>query len=83
MNIFDKICCVLAFLLGVALLILGALGLFMGCNANFTLPPILGVIPAFAGWGIVKAIVVAWKSPRKKVREQAVTIPQGEVKDMI
>lgn len=67
MNIFDKICAVAAFALGAVLLVLGVLGLFTGCNANFTLPPILGVIPAFVGWGIVKPVVVAWNRPRKKV----------------
>ena len=65
MNIFDKICAVLAFGLGAVLLVLGVIGLFTGCNANFTLPPILGVLPAIAGWGIIKPIIVAWKSPRK------------------
>lgn len=64
MNIFDKICAVLAFALGIVLLLLGALGLFTGCKANFTLPPILGVVPALVGWGILKPIWVAWKKPR-------------------
>jgi len=64
-NIFDKICAVLAFLLGGTLLVLGALGLFTGCKAHFTLPPILGVLPALVGWGIIKPIIVAWKSPAK------------------
>ena len=66
MNVFDKICAVLAFILGIILILLGAVGLFTGCKANFSLPPILGVIPALVGWGIVKAILVAWGSPRKK-----------------
>jgi hypothetical protein len=62
-NLFDKICAVLAFALGAALLILGVIGLFTGCRAHFTLPPILGALPAIAGWGIIKPIIVAWKSP--------------------
>jgi len=66
MNVFDKICAVLAFILGIILILLGAVGLFTGCKANFSLPPILGVIPALVGWGIIKAIFVAWRSPRKK-----------------
>lgn len=65
MNIFDKICAVLAFVLGGTLLVLGVLGLFTGCKAHFTLPPILGVLPALVGWGIIKPIIVAWKSPAK------------------
>ena len=62
MNIFDKICAVLGFLLGTVFLLLGAFGLFFGCNAHFTLPPIVGALPLLFGWGIVKPIVVAWKS---------------------
>ena len=56
LNGFDKFCCILAALLGIAFLILGILGLFMSVNANFTLPPVLGVIPAFVGWGVLKAM---------------------------
>jgi len=56
MNGFDKFCAVFAFLLGLALLVLGTIGLFTGCRAYFTLPPVAGVIPAFLGWGIVRAV---------------------------
>lgn len=63
MNAFDKICAALAFLLGIALLVLGVVGVFTGCKAHFTLPPVLGVIPAFVGWGIVRAVYVAWNRP--------------------
>ena len=63
MNAFDRICAVTAFVLGVILLALGALGTFTGCRANFTLPPVLGIFPAFVGWGILRAIVIAWKVP--------------------
>jgi len=62
MNVFDKACAVFAFILGVVLLLLGIVGLFVGCRANFSLPPILGALPALAGWGICKCIVVAWNS---------------------
>ncbi len=65
MNWFDKTCAVLAFALGIVLLLLGVLGLFTGCRANFSLPPVLGVLPAFVAWGILKPVVVAWKKPRK------------------
>lgn len=63
MNIFDKICACMAFVLGIVLIILGIMGAFLGCNANFLLPPIYGAIPAIIGWGVVKPIIVAWKKP--------------------
>ena len=62
MNIFDKICACMAFVMGVIFLILGLIGAFMGCNANFSLPPILGAIPALVGWGIIRPIIVAWRN---------------------
>ena len=62
MNLFDKICAVLAIVLGGIFLLLGIPGIFLGCKANFTLPPILGVLPALIGWGIIKSIIVAWKN---------------------
>jgi hypothetical protein len=61
---FDRFCAVIAFALGIVLLILGGFGLFVGCNANFTLPPILGAVPALVGWGIVKSVRVAWRIRR-------------------
>ena len=39
MNLFDKFCAALAFALGILLLVLGCIGLFAGCQANFSLPP--------------------------------------------
>jgi len=60
MSVFDKFCAVFAFALGMALLFFGILGLFMGCQAYFTLPPLYGCLPAFVGWGIVRAIYLAW-----------------------
>jgi hypothetical protein len=72
LNVFDKICVVLAILLGMVLGILGILGVFVGCNANFTLPPVLGVLPLFVGWGIIKGGLVAWRlsDERKSQMEQ-------------
>jgi hypothetical protein len=61
LNAFDKFCAAIGFVFGLLFLLLGALGLFMGCTAYITLPPVLGVIPAFAGWGIIRAVYVAWK----------------------
>jgi hypothetical protein len=69
MNAFDKICAVLAFPLGVVLLVLGIIGLFVGCNASFVLPPILGVVPAFVGWGIIRPVVVAWKHSSRALQQ--------------
>jgi hypothetical protein len=63
-NGFDKFCAVGAFVLGLVFLVLGVLGLFIGCKAYFTLPPLLGVVPAFIGWGIVRAVYFAWQEPR-------------------
>ncbi|HEV3418098.1 MAG TPA: hypothetical protein VG056_14830 [Pirellulales bacterium] len=61
LNAFDKFCIAIAFLVGVAFLFLGAVGLFLGCSAHFSLPPIVGVFPALVGWGIVRATLVALK----------------------
>ena len=62
MNVFDKLCAALAFLLGLVLLVLGVIGALAGCKANFALPPVLGVVPAFVGWGIVRAVYFAWNA---------------------
>jgi hypothetical protein len=64
MNAFDKFCAIFSFLLGLVLLGLGAVGLFLGCSAHFTLPPVLGILPAFVGWGIVRAVYFGWNRPR-------------------
>ena len=68
MNLFDKICAVLAFVLGIIFVLLGVFGAFTGCKANFTLPPILGIIPLLVGWGIIKSILVAWKRPENQTQ---------------
>lgn len=60
---FDNACAGAALILGIVLLVLGVLGVFLGCSAHFRLPPMLGVLPAFIGWGIVKSVKVAWRSP--------------------
>jgi len=60
MNAFDKLCAIPAFILGILFIVLGAIGLFAGCKANFTLPPIFGVFPALVGWGIVRAVYFGW-----------------------
>lgn len=63
MNTFDRICAAVAFVMGAVFMLLGVIGLFTGCRAHFALPPILGVAPAFIGWGIVRAVMVAWRTP--------------------
>jgi formate/nitrite transporter FocA (FNT family) len=70
LNSFDKFCATIGFAMGLVLLILGAVGLFMGCTAYFTLPPVFGVIPAFAGWGITRGIYVAWKMTNRSGANQ-------------
>ena len=62
MNFFDKFCAVFAFILGAIFLLLGVMGLFVGCNAHFSLPPILDAAPALVGWGIVRPVMIAWKN---------------------
>jgi hypothetical protein len=63
MNRFDRICAVFAFLFATVLVLAGILGLFLGCHVHFTLPPVLGVLPAFAGWGIIRCVILAWNAP--------------------
>ena len=70
MSVFDRVCAVLACVLGIVFLILGLFGVFAGCQANFTLPPIVGGLPALVGWGIIRSVRVAWQSdaPRRRPR---------------
>ncbi len=65
MNLLDRICAVPAFALGLAFLLLGGIGLFAGCKANFSLPPVLGGLPALVGWGILRPIWIAWRVRRE------------------
>ncbi len=69
MTTFDGICAGAGAVLGVVLLLLGVLGLFAGCQAQFSLPPVLGALPAFIGWGILKAVKVAWNTSPDKPRQ--------------
>jgi hypothetical protein len=61
MTSFEKFCAVPAFIFGIIFLILGVFGLFLGCKFSITLPPVLGVLPAIIGWGILRSIAVAWR----------------------
>jgi hypothetical protein len=65
LNVFDKFCAAIAFVMGLLLLVMGALGLFFGCYAYIKSPPVLGAFPAFAGWGIIRAVYVAWKTTNR------------------
>ena len=76
MGTFDRICAVLAFLLGAVMLLLGVFGVFFGSNAHFTLPPILGGLPFFFGWGIVRPIWVAWKTKREEPHGRSTACPR-------
>lgn len=74
MTLFDKICAVPTVLAGVALMILGGLGLFMGCNANFTLPPIFGGLPFLVGWAMCVCMIKYWRQSsrlKRMMRDQA------------
>ncbi len=73
MTTFDRICAATAGALGAVLLLLGIVGLFTGCKAHFALHPVFGVRPAFVGWGILKAVRVAWN-----VRPDETALPHGE-----
>lgn len=73
MNLFDRICAVFAFALGILFVLVGLVGLFVGVSAWFTLPPVLGILPAFAGWGIVRAIYFAWRV--SKPSERGLRVP--------
>jgi hydrogenase/urease accessory protein HupE len=61
MNIFEKICMVVTIPVGAIFMVLGVIGLFVGCNAHFTLPPILGVLPFFLGFAMFVCLVRYWK----------------------
>ena len=77
LNRFDKVCAVMAVALGVIFLLLGVVGLFVGCQANFTLPPLVGALPALIGWGILRSVRIAWGSGHRdaEVRRSMVNTP--------
>ncbi len=64
MSGFDRFCAVLAAGLGALLLLMGVFGLFAGIRANFSLPPVLGLFPAFVGWGVIRSVMLAWNVTR-------------------
>ncbi len=65
MTTFDRICAALSIAVGAIFMVLGVIGLFFGSRANFTLPPILGGLPFFLGWGMCIPLVRYWKMSSK------------------
>ena len=61
MTTFDKICAALSIAVGAVFMVLGVIGLFVGASAHFTLPPVLGGLPFFLGWGMCIPMVKYWK----------------------
>lgn len=61
MTTFDKVCAVLSIGIGAIFMVLGGIGLFFGAKAHFTLPPLLGGLPFFLGWGMCVPLVRYWK----------------------
>jgi len=64
MSGFDKFCACLAIPVGGVFMVLGGIGLFAGASANFTLPPILGVLPFFLGWAMCITLIKFWRGPQ-------------------
>ncbi len=71
MTTFDKCCAVMTIPIGVVFMILGVMGLFAGSSANFTLPPVLGVLPFFVGWSMCVSLIRYWRSPKQQSDEEA------------
>ena len=64
---FDKIAALITIPIGAAFLILGAIGLFFGSSAHFTLPPILGGLPLILGWSMCVTLIRFWlKDPKAR-----------------
>lgn len=42
-------------------MILGVVGLFIGSNASFELPPVLGFLPFILGWAMCVTMIKFWK----------------------
>jgi len=70
MTTFDKVCACVAIPIGALFLLLGVVGLFMGCSARFTLPPGLGVLPFFLGWAMTVPLIRAWRQSTRDVRNR-------------
>jgi hypothetical protein len=60
MSAFDKICALLSIGVGVLFMVLGVIGFMAGSSAHFTLPPIIGGLPFFLGWGMSVPLIKFW-----------------------
>lgn len=58
---WDKVCVAFAILIGAIMLSLGAVGVILGCNFHFKLPPVLGALPFLAGWAMTVVLVRYWR----------------------
>jgi hypothetical protein len=81
MNIFDKMCATLSIGIGAIFMVLGVFGLFFGANAHFTLPPILGGLPFFLGWGMCVPLVKFWKMSRREAMKPTEIANQPDADD--
>lgn len=73
MNGFDRFCATLAITVGFATMLLGVLGLFLGFHFYITLPPIIGLVVFFLGWGMSITLLKLWpRSPRQSRLEKEV-----------
>jgi hypothetical protein len=61
MSKFDKFCALLTIPVGVIFLVLGTVGLFLGAEAHFTLPPVLGALPFLLGWSMCVTLIKFWR----------------------
>jgi hypothetical protein len=61
MTTFDKVCAVFSIGIGAIFMVLGGIGFFIGSSAHFRLPPLLGGLPFFLGWGMCIPLIRYWK----------------------
>lgn len=58
---FDKFCGAFSIVIGLIFMLMGFIGIFGGSQASFTLPPVLGFLPFFLGWGMSMPLIKFWK----------------------
>jgi len=63
---FDKVCAVFAIPIGIVFMVIGVVGLFIGSKAHFSLPPILGGLPFFLGWGMSIPLIRYWRISNRR-----------------
>lgn len=81
MSGFDRFCAVLAGGLGAILMLMGLFGLFAGIKAHFSLPPVLGLLPAFVGWGVIRSIMLAWNVSQDSLPDASPLSPSSSTPD--